>query len=234
MLLSAVVGRAVLDEAGEHDTLVHLQWRPPDTPVAIQVYVNGDLADVVADSSSHEAWLILDRASVQEVELLALPLHNAVDVWAGPPTSNGGFETTATSRIQVALLRDETLPIDTKIGVLIDGNRVGEALFWNESDPRSGFGGLFGVGGFGRDAASGPGLGRGELGYGPLGIDGTAWRWRSLPLESGEHALELEASDAMGVSVGSASDLGSFATAPTPSPASHLSIDADFTLNWNA
>ncbi|NJL31001.1 MAG: hypothetical protein HC898_04885 [Phycisphaerales bacterium] len=54
-----------------------------------------------------------------------------------------------------------------------------ESRLFPEDQARSGWGGLMGLGTFGFDDATAPGLGDGisELGNGPLGFDGASWRF---------------------------------------------------------
>ena len=47
----------------------------------------------------------------------------------------------------------------------------------------------------GDDMTTGLGLGVGELGAGPLGYDGAAWRWKRNDLASGPHTVRIDALD---------------------------------------
>lgn len=227
------LGRAVLTDTGEHDALVHVWWRIVATEDRmVQVYVNDELVDVTDDPAQRDAWLIVDRARTNRIELLAVSMTNGGAVGEARADMLGGWSPRVVDRAEVALLRDEALPVDTRIAVSVDGAVVADRPLWPGDVPRSGFGGLFGVGGFGRDAASAPGLGRGELGHGPLGIDATAWRWSQAHLPPGPHTLALTAQHRDGQAISPPLNPPPLVADALPEPAYDLAIDTDFTLTW--
>ncbi|MEM9883133.1 MAG: hypothetical protein AAF800_09480 [Planctomycetota bacterium] len=225
------IGLAVEDAAGEHDALVHLAWRcDGEPPATVQVYVNDELADWIDDPDQHECWLTLDRTRPQRVELLAVRPGGQIDV--AVPEALGGWQPRIADRLTATLLRDESLPPDTRVSVSVDGEAVASGPMWPADEPRSGFGGLFGVGGFGRDDAAGPGLGRGDLGLGPLGADGSPWRWVRHEVTPGTRTVTLAAADANGRPVAPPLTAAPQATDTPPAPARGLRAAADFTLTW--
>ncbi len=227
------LGRAVMQESGEHDGLVHVWWR--DAWVEdrlVQVYVNGELFDVTADPDQRELWLVLDRSQPNRIELLAVPAGSPDLMWNAKPERLMSWNPPIRDVAEAQVLRDESLPIDTRIEVVVDGEAVAAGSLWPGDVARSGFGGLFGLGGFGHDAASGVGLGRGELGFGPLGIDGTAWRWRDDTLAPGPHTVTLTARDAQGQAVSPPLTLAPVVVDALPTAATSLTAQPDFTLAW--
>ena len=137
------------------------------------------------------------------------------------------------SDAKVVLLRDERLAVDTRIGVRSDGVLMDRGPLWPASEHRGGLGALFGLGEFGHDSVTGPGLGVGELGMGPLGTDGTAWRWRRDDLPPGTHTLELSALERDGQASAPPLTIGDVEIEALPSPARSLRFDPDFKLEWS-
>ena len=129
------------------------------------------------------------------------------------------------------MLRDEGLPIDARGVVSVDGADAVEGRLWDAMDFRSGFGGLFGEGEFGHDAASAPGNGMGEFGVGAMGMDGVAWRWASQALAAGEHVLALRVTDAAGRTIAQVAEPRTVMIEKLPGAASGLSVDELFTLH---
>lgn len=232
-LVELVLGRAVITQAGEHDSLVHLWWRlRPGANDVVQVYVNDELTEVSHDPARPEAWLILDRGRAQRIELLALPREDPDSWWCPQPERLTSWSPKVCDRTQVRLLRDEAMPIDTQIEVRRNGELVAGGAMWPSDTPRSGFGGLFGVGAFGRDTAAGPGLGRGELGYGPLGTDAAAWTTAPINLPPGQNQLTIHTTDAAGQEIAPPLSPPPIAADALPQPARDLTISPDFTLAW--
>jgi len=226
------LGRAVMQDHGEHDGLVHLWWRDRSAAERlVQVYVNGELADVIADPQQRELWLIIDRSRPHRIELLAVPADEPDALWQARPDRLSSWDPPIQSSAEALVLRDESLPVDTKIEVAVDGETVAVGNLWPGDAARSGFGGWFGLGDFGQDAASGLGLGRGELGLGPLGRDGTAWRWSDPTLKPGPHVVTLTAKSVEGRRVSPPAHLP-VAVDALPPAAALLASPNDFTLAW--
>ncbi|MEM7627281.1 MAG: hypothetical protein AAF333_16920 [Planctomycetota bacterium] len=231
--IELVLGRAVTTEAGEHEGLVHLWWRVRvGVDDVIQVYVNDELVEVSHDPLAPELWLVLDRSRPQRIELLGVPRAAPEAWWRPRPERLARYSPRVSDRTQVRLLRDESLPIDTRVEVRREDQLVAAGEMWPNDTHRSGFGGLFGVGAFGRDSAAGPGLGRGELGHGPLGTDATAWATAPIPLTPGQNKLTVHATDTAGRDITPPFPLPSIAADTLPEPASDLTISPDFTLAW--
>lgn len=226
-----VLARPVVTAAGDHGALVHLWWRTTEAlgERLVQVYVDGELADVTAEPTQREMWLLIDRAQGRRIELLAV---DPAEAWRAQPESLVSWQPSVRSAAALALVRDEALPVDARVGVSVDGVLVDEAVLWAGQDHRGGFGALFGEGGFGIDAATGPGLGNGELGMGALGADGSAWRWRRDDLAIGTHALTVTAHDAGGQEAAPPHVLEDVAVDRLPEPTTTPTIDPDFTLRW--
>ncbi|MEM8737672.1 MAG: hypothetical protein AAGG38_04240 [Planctomycetota bacterium] len=221
-----VLGRAVEDRYGEHDGLVHVWWRlVSEQEVWVRVYIDGVLTEVVTDPGQRDVWLVTDRTRACHVELCAVAVGETA--WSAER-----WDVRERDRVGVVMLRDETFAVDARVRVELAGGVKVESAMWPGDAARSGFGGLFGLGGFGRDAASGLGLGRGELGHGPLGIDGEAWRWRSPALPDGAYAVGVSVRDAAGRRVSAALPPTVKSVENPPEPAESLRVLTDFTLTW--
>jgi len=182
-VFDAVLLRPATDGSG----LAHLTWRAAEqADRVVQVYADGLLYDATAAPTDRAMWLQLDPTRGHAIELLAVPIDQR---WADHREALGGGSPALTLTAAVELNRDESLPIDSRVAVHIDGEPVHERPLWASTDHRGGFGGLFGEGPFGRDPATAPGSGLGEFGFGAFGSDGTAWRWRGR-LPGGEHTIE--------------------------------------------
>jgi len=224
-IFELILARPVTIPAGEHPAMVHLWWRAAQQGERlVQVYVDDELYDVTADVMQRELWLLLDRAHTHRIELLAVSTD---DPWRAMPEMLNAWQPRVKDTAQVTVLRDETLAVDTRINVQVDDKPLDEGVLWPSEAHRSGFGALFGEGGFGFDAATGPGLGMGELGHGVLGADGAAWRWKRRNLSAGDHTLKLTTKDSTDQPTASDVTLDHL-----PAPARDLQVDADFTLTW--
>ena len=225
-----VLVRGVQTPAGEHEHLAHLWWLAPrQGDRRVQVYVDGELVEATAHREQRDLWLMLDRSRPHRVELLAVSPE--ADVWQPHPQHLQAWRPTVQSRASLALLRDEALPVDATVEMSVDGQARPAAALWPGDEHRSGFGGLFGEGGFGLGAATGPGLGLGELGYGPLGSDGTAFRWRDEGLLPGPLMLDVAVRDGQGRHVAGPTsvelDVQGLPAAVEPA------LDENWTLNWS-
>ena len=194
-IFDLVLARPVVWPGGDDPHAVHLWWRliGGDTGGrVVQVYVDGELHDAAGDATGEptqrEVWLWLDRSAPRQIELLAVDPREA---WRPRPELLRGVSPRTRPRAEVRLVRHESLPVEARVEVWVGGERVHDSPLWDAGAHRGGFGALFGLGGFGTDAATGPGLGEGQLGLGPLGADGEAWTWRSDVLPPGEHEVEL-------------------------------------------
>jgi hypothetical protein len=140
---------------------------------------------------------------------------------AGPPTQPAA---------SLSLLRDISLPVDALVTVRDDTTGLGERIaMFEPGDPRGGFGAVFGEGGFGYDASTGPGLGAGELGFGPLGSDGNALRWRSERLHPGTNSIDLSIESPTSPPLVTGLTL---AVDRPPLPPTNVQLNDDFQLTW--
>lgn len=233
-IFELVLARPVDRPDGEDPQLVHLWWSAPQQgDRLVQVYVDDQLHDVSLWPEQRAMWLMLDRRAAHRIELLGVSPDEACGVWQPRPELLEGWSPAVTDIATQTILRDQALPVHTQLRVSVDGALFDEAPAWPSDTSRGGFGAVFGEGGFGVDAATGPGLGLGELGYGPLGADGSAWRWRREDLAAGDHAIELTAVDHQGQTAATA-----FQRTATierlPSAATSLDFDPVFTLQWDA
>lgn len=211
--------------------LVLLSWSSADPAGrVVQVYVNGQLYDVTTDPTQRELWMHLDRGSDAAVELLAVPIERA---WEARTDLLAGWSPEWTTAASLTLIRDESLPTDSRVIVTLDGVDEPSEPLWTAASARSGFGGLLGIGEFGRDAATGPGLGLGGMGLAAFGADGQTWRWSRDDLAAGEHTLSLRVGDSRGLIVGGPAPMQTVTIDALSRPAKNLTIDRDFTLRWD-
>jgi len=228
-----VLVRPVRVAGGEHPTLVELSWRAPQQGERlVQVYVDERLAAVTGDAQVRRLWLHIDRGQPggRRIELLAVTSGSA-QLCKSMAAQLGGWPTPTRQGVDFAVARAESLPLGSRVSVRVDGEARACESLWPATAHRGGFGSVFGEGGFGMDAATGPGLGAGELGMGPLGSGGAAHR-TPLRLSPGEHLLAGVLSDDT-----QATELTltgqAVSVAPIPRPAHALEIDPDFTLHWS-
>jgi hypothetical protein len=228
-----VLARPVVTPAGEHPWLVNLWWRASQQgDRLVQVYIQGGLYDVTLDPSVREMCLLVDRTHTNRIELLAVPADDAQEVWRPQPGLLASWDPGVSSTAQVVLVRDESLAVDTQLVISVDGTNTDHGAMWPNDEPRSGFGALLGAGCFGYDDATGPGLGIGELGAGPLGLDGTALRWRRDDLGVGSHDIQVNAVNHSGLPVAVPLLIQDTLIDNLPDPVSGLSIDPSFLLSW--
>lgn len=230
-----VLARPVIARSGEHLALVHLWWSAPEQgDRLVQVYVDGELVEMSQDPLQRDLWLMCDRGRDHRIELLAVPLSGVDGIWHDRSDLLQGWDPAVKSGLSLAVLRDELLPVDTCVSVEVDGQIIDRGPMWPAWESRGGMGALFGLGAFGFDVVTGPGLGVGELGMGPLGTDGTAWRWDRGDLDLGEHVVGVSVRDGMGRQLMDPVLIEGVVVESLPAAASSLSIDPDFTLRWNA
>ena len=185
-----VLARPVAAPDLQHGRLVHLMWHAPgQAQRLVQFYLNGRLSGASRSVTARDAWLMVDHDQHVQIELLAVcPASVSVDLSG----LLAGVNPTSQPAASFSLLRDVSLPTGARVSVVDDAAGLNEqvALF-EPGDPRGGFGAVFGQGGFGYDASTGPGLGLGGLGFGPLGSDGEALHWRSDRLAPGTNSITL-------------------------------------------
>jgi len=228
-----VLARSILTSSGEHPTLAHLWWSAPGQgDRLVQVYVQGELYDVTLDISQREMYLILDRTHTNRIELLAVPADDPEAAWRPQPDLLASWNPSVNSTAQVRLVRDEALAVDTQVLVSVNGASLDHGPMWPNDVPRSGFGALMGVGCFGFDDATGPGLGLGDLGAGPLGADGFAWRWRRDDLPLGVYDIDLATVSHAGLAVTNPLTFQNVAIDDLLEPVTGLTLDGAFTLSW--
>lgn len=225
-----VLARAVAAPALEHGRLIHVQWSAPQQGNRlVQLYVNNALAGQTMEPQQREAWLICPIGRHYQIELIAV---EPMDVGVSCPSLLAGPDPATQPSGSFTLLRDEALPIDATLSVDIDGGSGVERVPLFAADtPRGGFGAIFGEGGFGYDASTGPGLGVGQLGYGPLGTGGSALCWRNDALSPGDHTLTLSLADGDGRPATADLDLDLSITR-LPEPPNGVALDANLQLTW--
>ena len=229
-----VIARPAVTAAGQHGSLVHLWWSAPTQgDRVVQIYLDSQLIDVTARPTQRQAWLMIDRTRPSRIELLAVDPADPDDAWRPMPDLLTHWDPAVVSNATVTVIRDEKLPVDTRLVVSIDGVESDRGAIWPADEHRGGFGALFALGEFGRDAVTGPGLGAGELGMGPLGSEGTAWRWQRNDLPPpGSFSIETRAVDHTGRQVALPVTIDDVAIDALPTAAEALTIDDGFTLQW--
>ena len=195
----------------------------------VQVYVDGQLYDVASHPQQRLMWLHLDRSCPHQVELLAVATEQA---WMNCAGCLQSVLSSVTERVGLVLLRDEALPIDSRVIVEVDGEEFVDERLWSAGDHRSGFGGLFGVGQFGYDDATSLGFGLGDYGESMFGDDGQVWRWHGSCLKAGDHAVDVRI-ESGGVIVKQLEELVDVHVEPWDSIAKNLRIENGFSLKWN-
>lgn len=209
-------------EAAMHPMVAHIWWRAPGQGNrVVQVYVDGELYDVTISPTQRECWIVTDLTHARRIELLAVAVDDPSGVRKPRPDLLTTWPVSVTSSLSAAVLRHQSLPVDTWLTTSLDEETGEQVALWPAEEHRGGFGVLFGEGAFGHDDATGLGLGEGGLGDGPLGSDGTAWRWTVRELAAGEHALAITPTDAVGRPMGPGQSISVMAKLP-PAPARSL------------
>lgn len=227
-----VLAQPIDRPGGVDPQVVYLRWSAPQQGERIvQVYVNGLLHEVSPWPEDRALWLLLDRRQAHRIELLAVSVNDPQGVWTPRPDCLTGWSPAVNDVAHLHMLRDHALPVDARFRVLVDGSLRDAGRVWDGDVSRAGFGAVFGEGGFGMDAAAGPGLGRGALGHGPLGSDGTPWQWRDARLAEGSHDLELQAVDARGEAI-TESYQQTLTIDRLPDAARQIEVADDFTFSW--
>lgn len=212
------------------DGLALLSWRGdvPDATSAVQVYLDGELYDAAIDPNRRELWLRLPRSRNVTVELLTVP---RVELWRDRSDELASWDPAWSSSASLAISRDEDIDDDVVVLATRDGEDEPPHPLWCAGDARSGFGGLFGEGGFGYDDATAPGMGLGEFGVGGFGRDGFAWRWSLRDLSEGDHELSLRIETPSGDPI-AVSDTVTACIDRPPDTAATFGAHDNFTLQW--
>ncbi|MEM6257269.1 MAG: hypothetical protein AAGI37_03025 [Planctomycetota bacterium] len=225
-----VLARPVAAPDLQQGGLVHLLWRAPHQgDRLVQVYLNGRLSGASRSITEREAWLVVDHNGHTEIELLAVsPSAASTDL----ASELAGVQPATQPSASVTLLRDHGLPVDASVSASVLGHAGRDrAPLFSPTDARGGFGAVFGEGGFGYDAATGPGLGLGELGFGPLGSGGGALRWRNDSLQAGTHTLDLSLNDPAGRPAAESLSL-ELTIDRLPAPPQDVAVAEPFNLTW--
>lgn len=191
-IFERVTARSVVDRPWE----VELAWSAPQQgDRLVQVYVDQRLAAVTSDPAVERVWLVIEPSRRRTIELLATP---GADAGRERPWLLRSRQLQQRHAVSARVTRDESLPVGASLRWRIDGGENRDTPVWPGDAHRGGFGGLFGLGGFGFDTVTGLGLGRGELGRGPLGSDGRTLRIADRDAAAGSHTASLAAVDLAG------------------------------------
>lgn len=229
-----VLARSVMHSAGVDPWLIHIWWRAPQQGSRlVQIYLDGVLTDVTIDPQQREAWIFADRSRPHRVELLAISADDVESIWQARRDLLQTWTPAVRSSATVRTLRDSAWPVDGSMRVAIDGEQIDAVPLWPGTQSRIGFGSLFGLGEFGLDNATAPGLGArdAQLGWGPLGSDATAWPWSADELAPGSHTLSLQPVRADGQPFALSQTLSVQISTLPPAP-SQQSINGGFVLSW--
>jgi len=193
----------------------------------VQAYVDQQWSAVSLLPTQRELWLTIDASRRRTLELLAVPVELAsVSMPWALPSSLAGVAHAMTATV----MRDEALPASATLHWSLGEGAGRREAMWPADRHRGGFGGLFAVGALGFDTATGPGLGRGGLGWGPLGADAEAIELVEQDLDAGPHTLSLVVTSDAGVELAHR-DVGPVTVRRPPAPPRDLAFDGT-TLTW--
>lgn len=225
-----VLVRQVAREDHLHGALFHLWWSAPaQGDRLVQVYANDRLYTATLDPAQRELWLVFAPGRPQRIDLAAV---RCSDAFVPRPTGSDIAASVPSDIARVTVLRDPGAPVGSVVGIAVDDGPEEAAPLFGADDARIGFGSVFGEGGFGLDAAVGPGLGLGGLGLGPLGSDGDAWRWSRDDLAAGPHPLTLTHKDKAGRALAPPTT-HDITTDRLPPPPPSVTLRDDLTLAWS-
>lgn len=223
-IFELIVARQVLDRPWD----VRVSWRATQQgDRVVQVYVDQALTAVTASREARDIDVLIDPSLRRTVELLAVPVGQA---GRDMPHLLQSWRRGERHAVQADVLRDEAHDASASLAWRIDAQCGHREALWPRDTHRGGFGGLFGLGAFGFDHATGPGLGRGQLGWGPLGTGGEALTIRDHAVPSGEHTLSLQLLDDAGRPLTSPHQHTQLVTRPDAS-AANLRIESGL-LTW--
>lgn len=220
-----VLARPADADASSTPGLVRLSWSMPAAFAGlVQVYIDAELYDVSADPADRAMWLLLDLAVAHRIDLVVV--SDDASAWVDHSPSL----LAAAGIARPVVVGDLSLAVGTRLRVDHADGRAWSRPAYRGGDDRSGFGALFGGGGFGYDLSIGTGLGRGPVGLGPLGAGAQPIAIRSAWLGPGEHALTLryEPADA---APGAVHEL-TIHNPESPPPATPRLLPGD-TLGWS-
>lgn len=225
-----VLARPVTSPDLHHGRLVHVVWRAPQQGDRLtQFYLNGRLSGSSRSTTQRDAWLIVNPDNHTQVELLAVcPLESSTD----QSELLAGTEPATRPTASLRLLRDVSMPIGSTVAIKADSAAADDrSPLFSPNDSRAGFGAVFGEGGFGYDASTGPGLGLGALEFGPLGTDGDALSWYIDTLPAGTHSIMLSLEDRTGQTKTQEQSVA-IAIDRLPAPPDEVALNDDFHLTW--
>ncbi len=228
-IFELVLARPVITATGEHPWLVHLWWRAPlQGDRVVQIYVQDELYDVSLDSWARAMFLVLDRTRTNRMELLAVPAGDPEAIWRAQPDLLRSWQPRVSDVAAVSLIRDETLSVDTRVDVEVDGVVIDSGLMWSNQVHRSDPDGNLEAG----DVA-GLGLGIGNLGAGRLGYDAASLCWRRDDLRQGTYDIVIGAVDSSGHPAADPLLLDDVLIDGLPGQVVGLSIDRAFQISWD-
>ncbi len=200
--LADVQVRPVHDAVGEHAALVHAAWRLTDPGFVVRIHVDDAVVDVLTDAAQRDAWLVCDRRVAHHVRLTTYPRAYAHEAFTMQPRPIPPVAPLCDAAGRFSYIAHQSLPPDALLRVTIDGQpHVGIPL-WPADTPRCGLGSMLGMDALGVDGAMAPGLGQGQLGVGPCGIDGQALAIALPILNPQPHNIELQPTSATGAVIG--------------------------------
>ena len=181
-------------------------WRSTLEGMLYQVYVNGMLAGTTVDAGQRRLTVRTPASfeSAVRIDVVAVcPQDAARDFGNELVGSDGG------SRVKLALLRSQSLPIagalniycDNGTGVIdyIEPLNASPVPVWPCRQDKAGFGmGQFGEGDFGYESAAAVGFGKGSFGRGDFGLDADVIEWISPALSLGTYQFGVTVVDTAG------------------------------------
>jgi len=173
-------------------------------------------------------WLVLDRTKPHRIELLAVPEENRDGLWREQPQQLESWQPQISSSAEVQFVRDEGLPIDTALCISLDGVLTDEGRMWPAHITRAG---AYNESGPIFNGPTGPGLGLGELGAGPVGYGGTYWRWHRDRLPPGEYPIEAATRITTGEDVTTGYNLTAYID-HLPQPVHSLAVAENNSIGW--
>jgi len=209
-----------------------VKWESSWVDKFYQVYINGYYAGSAIQTNQHQI-IVGIPTSLQAAVKIEIFAVNAEDIYTDF-SDELDSSISQSGRIKFSLLRDQNLPIDSKVQIYFN-NGSGQIDYskpinnspihiWSCWNDKCGFGmSRFGLSDFGYDSAAAVGFAKGWFGYGQFGLDADTLTWVSPELAAGTYKFGIKIIDSQG-NESNVSETDDIVVIPAAKPAEQLNI----------